>query len=151
MTTLAQRLHAGYAVTEAGCWEWKRSRNSRGCGLISERGVVLLAHRVSYEHHVGPIPDGMQIDHLCRNKACCNPSHLEPVTARENSHRRPDVHKSHCIHGHALTAENTILKKRPNGHPIRNCRTCANARARVPDGQLKRARNHAIAAQERAS
>lgn len=131
MSNLRERLHAGYAVTEAGCWQWKRSLNSRGYGLISERGVVLLAHRVSYELHVGAIPEGLQIDHLCRNKACVNPGHLEPVTARLNNLRRPDVHKSHCVHGHALTPDNTIVKRRANGHEIRNCRTCNNAQQRA--------------------
>jgi len=126
-----QRLHAGYAVTEAGCWEWKRSLNSRGYSLISVDGVVQLGHRVSYELHVGPIPEGLTIDHLCRNKACVNPEHLEPVTHKENHNRRPDVNKSHCINGHELTVENTILKKRPNGGTIRNCRTCNNEQQRI--------------------
>lgn len=150
MSSLAERLHGGYAVTEAGCWEWKRSRNSRGYGLISERGVVMLTHRVSYELHVGPIPDGMQIDHLCRNKPCCNPGHLEAVTCAENASRRPDAYKTHCLRGHELTPENMIVKARPNGRTIRNCRTCQRERARVPDSQLKRARNRAVLA-ERAS
>lgn len=100
MSDLAQRLHSGYAVTEAGCWQWKRSLNSRGYGLISERGVVLLAH-------------------------------LEAVTCAENASRRPDAYKSHCVHGHALTDDNVIVKRRPNGRTIRNCRTCANAQRRI--------------------
>jgi hypothetical protein len=145
MSDLAERFHAGYAVTEAGCWQWKRSLNSRGYGLISERGVVLLAHRVSYELQVGPIAEGLQVDHLCRNKACVNPAHLEPVTCAENASRRPDAYKTHCLRGHEMTPENTMVKARPNGRTIRNCRTCANDQRRVPDSQLKRARNHSLA------
>lgn len=110
--------------TEAGCWEWVGARSSSGYGTVWIGGVNYLPHRIAYELLVGPIPEGMQMDHLCRNKFCCNPSHVEPVTAKENMARRPDVRKSHCKHGHELTVENLIVKRRGSGRVERNCREC---------------------------
>lgn len=130
--TLAERLHAGYAVTEAGCWQWKRSLNSRGYGLISVKGVATLAHRVAHELLVGAIPEGMTVDHPCRNKACVNPDHFEIVTRGENSRRgSPGTDKTHCLRGHELAGDNLIIKPRPNGRVIRNCRECHREQARV--------------------
>jgi hypothetical protein len=79
--------------TPDGCWLWTAHVNPR-TGYVQFRiggrsGKMVLAHRWSYEHFVGPIPDGLQIDHLCRVRHCVNPSHLEPVTARENRLRQP--------------------------------------------------------------
>lgn len=76
----------------AGCWEWRRSLTKDGYGRIDmlvKHGVSYprMAHRISYETFVGPIPEGLQIDHLCRNRSCINPDHLEPVTAKENIRR----------------------------------------------------------------
>jgi len=127
---LPANMRAKIDVTDSGCWEWRGAVSSSGYGSAWADQRAQSAHRVTYELLMGPIPEGLQIDHLCRNKICCNPSHLEPVTCRENNLRRPGVHKSHCIHGHELTPENTIVKPRPSGRPIRNCRVCANARRR---------------------
>ena len=77
------------AVTPAGCWEWKLARNPRGYGLCFRRDWRGGAHRFTYTHLVGPIPDGLHLDHLCRNPPCVNPAHLEPVTPRENIMRQP--------------------------------------------------------------
>lgn len=130
VTDLPARMQAKITVTETGCWEWTAAANSRGYGQWGVDGVSRSTHRVAYELLVGPIPHELQIDHLCRNKRCCNPAHLEPVSAKTNNSRRPGVNKSHCVHGHALTPENTITKRAGNSI-IRNCRECSNARRRV--------------------
>lgn len=75
-----------------GCWEWQRSTNGVGYGKLMVDGHFVLAHRHYYERLVGPIPEGLHLDHLCRNPPCCNPAHLEPVTHRENI-RRGDAAK----------------------------------------------------------
>lgn len=73
--------------TQTGCWEWQRGKNERGYGVIRVGGRTKKAHRCYYEKYVGEIPGGMTIDHLCRNRACVNPDHLEPVTQTENVRR----------------------------------------------------------------
>lgn len=85
----AKRKHPHpYQVNEeTGCWEWMWCISSCGYGALKRDGRVLKAHRVYYERHKGPIPDGLQIDHLCRNRRCVNPAHLEAVTKTENLRR----------------------------------------------------------------
>lgn len=124
------RLLRRCVPAEGGCIVWEGCVNSRGYGVISLDGARVLTHRLSYEAHIGPIPDGLQIDHLCRNKRCVNPAHLEPVTGLENQ-RRAAASKTHCPRNHPLAGSNLILKKRPNGSFIRNCRTCNNAQQRA--------------------
>src|SRR5690606_13797613 len=80
---LTDRFWKKVTKTEADCWEWTGALNSRGYGCVGIDSKRYLTHRVAYEALVGPIPEGLTIDHLCRNKVCCNPAHLEPVTARE--------------------------------------------------------------------
>ena len=122
----AERFHQSYAVSNSGCWEWQKARDGDGYGLFKvgsrSDGSRRMArvHRWSYEHIIGPIPDGLQIDHTCRNRCCCNPAHLEPVTGRENTQRGWRKSKTHCKSGHPLSGENLIVS--PKGW--RSCRTC---------------------------
>jgi hypothetical protein len=124
--TLAERLAARIVITESGCWEWQGAKNDRGYGQIGVGRVKrFYTHRVSYELHVGPIPDGLQLDHLCRNTICCNPEHLEPVTARENMRRGRSPHMllglaNRCAKGHDLREVGYV---RPDGQG-RICKTC---------------------------
>lgn len=127
ITNLPRNMQNKIRVADSGCWEWIGARNSKGYGSVGVLGSSQSTHRVAYELLVGTIPEGLQIDHLCRNKACCNPEHLEPVTALVNTRRRPDIQKTHCIHGHEMTAENTVITRRkPDGYSIRVCRICKN-------------------------
>jgi hypothetical protein len=73
--------------TDTGCWEWIGTCQSNGYGAFAVAGKTLRAHRWAYEHFVGPIPVGLTIDHLCRNRTCVNPEHMEPVTSAENTRR----------------------------------------------------------------
>lgn len=102
-----------------GCWLWTGAKNGAGYGQISIEGRSTLVHRFSFEMHVGPIQQGMVLDHLCRTPACVNPAHLEEVTVKENTDRGAAL-ITHCPQGHAYTPENTRLRK--NGH--RGCRQC---------------------------
>lgn len=105
------------------CWEWTAFLTPDGYGRFGLDGAIVAAHRTAYELVVGPIPDGLQIDHLCRNRKCVNPDHLEPVTQLENARRGFWATKTHCKHGHEFTPENTYI--RPTG--ARQCRTCNRA------------------------
>lgn len=114
------------------CWIWHGSRLPDGYGQIRINGRTRGAHRVVYELLVGPIPDGLTLDHLCRTHACVNPRHLEPVTMRENTLRgvgpsARNATATHCHRGHEFTEANTHTW---NGH--RSCRACRglNYRAR---------------------
>jgi hypothetical protein len=108
------------------CWLWSGAKTGPGYGAINSggRGTPVLAHRLSYEMLVGPIPEGLVLDHLCRVRNCVNPAHLEPVTHAENLRRVPV--SPQCPHGHDFTPENT--GRNPNGGRV--CRTCKRSRER---------------------
>lgn len=83
-----KNFDAAFTIDEStGCWNWLKVKDSQGYGQISVSGKTKLAHRYSYERVHGIIPDGLYIDHLCRNKSCVNPVHLEPVTPAQNIQR----------------------------------------------------------------
>lgn len=133
-----QRLAELLAIDPAtGCHNFKGGKNAKGYGRFKvDRRTIALPHRLAYEFAKGPIPDGMVIDHLCRNPACCNPDHLEPVTAAENTRRGnsglKDAVKTQCPQGHAYDAANTGRSAK-GGRYCRICKreqTTRNSRAR---------------------
>lgn len=111
---------------EDGCWLWL-AHTAAGYGRfrLSNPRRIEGAHRVAYELLIGPIPEGLDIDHLCRNRSCVNPAHLEPVTRGENVRRGARGRLvTHCPQGHAYDEPNTYVD--PQG--LRHCRACRRAR-----------------------
>ena len=111
-----------------GCWEWQASTDRKGYGHMRVGGVLHKAHRLSYEHFVGPIRSGLVMDHLCRNPPCVNPLHLEPVTYQVNALRGFGPSAQHarrvdCINGHPLIPT--------PWHRGRYCKICASNRTRA--------------------
>lgn len=130
---LPPRFASKFSVDAAtGCWVWTACRLANGYGQYRlNTHLAVLVHRYAYELLVGPIPAGLEIDHLCKNRACCNPAHLEPVTRLENIRRSDHFdfgwlrNKTHCKRGHPFDEANT-------SHPSdgsRQCRTCIRMRA----------------------
>lgn len=118
-------------ILPSGCWLWHASIMTNGYGRLHNGVKGVLAHRYFYEQIMGPIPEGLSLDHLCRVRNCVNPFHLEPVTCGENLRRgetfiHRQIEKTHCPKGHPYAGENLKTYK---SH--RECRTCVNERKRV--------------------
>lgn len=118
------------------CLVWTGTVGNAGYGLIStggRQGKTVLVHRLAYELWVGPIPEGLTIDHVrargCRSKLCCEPAHLEPVTLLENIRRGPGSNQ-HCRKGHLFTPETTLYSNLKDGTRARQCKPCTNEHRR---------------------
>jgi hypothetical protein len=123
----AERFEARIERTES-CWNWTGFIDREGYGHHRRtHDGQRAAHRLAYELWTGPIPAGLTIDHLCRNRRCVNPAHLEAVTIGENIRRSREATKTYCVNGHEFDAPNTHV--RANGH--RECRPCMRDRARA--------------------
>ncbi len=123
------------------CWRWRGARHHRGGhGCFKVGGFNYIAHRVAYELVKGPIPDGLMLDHLCRNRACVNPDHLEAVSNRDNQMRgftlsSKNALKTSCVHGHPFSPENTRIVYR-RSHRERVCLACRRRTAKgAADGE----------------
>ncbi|MGL5935300.1 MAG: HNH endonuclease signature motif containing protein [Cetobacterium sp.] len=108
------------------CWKWERAKDGKGYGKLKRNGKYLLSHRYFYETCFGQVPKGLELDHLCRNRWCCNPDHLEAVTPRENK-----------LRGQSPAAQCARRLKCPRGHyydrvvsGTRRCRRCDRAAGR---------------------
>ena len=106
----------------SGCWIWTAALYAHGYGAFYYQNRVRLAHRVAYYLFKGEIPEGYELDHLCRVRCCVNPDHLEVVTRRENLLRSPitPVNRTHCPSGHEYTTDNVWLDQKSG----RRCKIC---------------------------
>lgn len=120
-------------VSDDGCWLWQGTQQQKGYGMrwdTAGKRMVYL-HRVNYEHFVAPIPDGHQIDHLCKKPPCCNPAHLDAVTPQENNRRSgsrsaKQARQTHCKNGHPFAGDNLLI----TASGRRACRTCNREKMR---------------------
>lgn len=137
-----RRFMSKFEETASGCWEWTAGIHKSGYGMFyGGRGQTTKAHRWGYMLFVGPIPEGLVLDHLCRNPKCVNPDHLEPVTQGENSRRgelglhmrEKSAQITTCPQGHPYDETNTLWRAgRPGGARRRVCRTCKRERQKPP-------------------
>lgn len=135
MKNILQRFCDKVEPQLIGCWKWSAAKNSKGYGYFgtSTKRGTMMAYRFAYEINKGKIPEGMEIDHLCRNTSCVNPNHLEAVTSRENIMRGNgfasiNAKKTNCVRGHEFSPKNTIKRERTGA---RRCRECANMYMRI--------------------
>lgn len=124
-----QRLMSSFVTTPGGCWEWTKALATNGYSKFFRDGRTLSGHRAMYELWVGPIPDGLHLDHLCVNRKCVNPAHLEPVTPKVNSER---ALRLLCPQGHVKDGVWAF-----NGY--RYCSTCRTAHRKRYEQQKRRA------------
>ncbi len=134
-----ERFWRRVTILDNGCWQWTGGQNSEGYGsftlqvITGQKRIQIGAHRWAYLHYVGLVPDRLVLDHLCRNRACVNPLHLEPVTEKVNALRgegqtAKNARKSHCKHGHKFECDNIAFETDSKGRISRRCRKCVRLR-----------------------
>ena len=153
--TPLERFQGRVVQDENACWMWTGATRPNGYGTFRADGFC-SSHRWSYAYFVGPIPDGYEVDHLCKSRACCNPEHLEAITMEENRRRQKES-KTHCAQGHEFSPDNTTYWTDTEGYKIRRCIACSRASslrqyAKDPARYAAEARRRrAVRAQERVS
>lgn len=141
MMTPLDRLRARTSVDSNGCWVSDLGITTAGYSQVSVnfgpcQNRLVMAHVLAWEELIGPVPEGQELDHACRNRACWNVMHLEPVTHGENVKRGRGAafwrDKMHCPRGHEYTPENTRVRPQSMGRPgtMRECRACGRERAK---------------------
>lgn len=139
------RFNKKYTVNHAtGCWEWNAGRNRQGYGTFMYAPKKhTSAHRWSYSHFKGPIPEGLQVLHSCDNPPCCNPAHLRVGDQSENmrecvaKRRFHWANKTHCPKGHPYNGINLSLEIQRGGYPNRICKECRRIRGRAYNARKK--------------
>ncbi len=132
-----ERLSRKFTVGD-GCWEWTAAKTTAGYAELMVGSRMWYGHRLLHEMFIGPIPAGYEVDHLCRNRGCVRPDHLEAVpphinNARSDSFSAVHARKSHCPQGHPYDEANTRMYR-----GSRRCRACSRARCRARRQRLKR-------------
>lgn len=140
-----------FLSSDHGCWLWTAAIANGGYSSFYWRKRRWTAHRLSYAEAYGPIPPGLEVDHLCRVRHCVNPSHLEAVTSRENvlrgiSPAADAARRTACSHGHSLTDPENVYPPVPSRPRARNCKTCARDRARAQRAAARASRKRELAA-----
>ena len=150
MATTEERFWKFVRKDDDGCWRWTSAVSPRyGVFWVGGSKRSMYAHRYAYELLVGPIPEGLQIDHLCENRLCVNPAHLEPTDGRTNTLRAShapaaiNAAKTHCAKGHPFDGDNLVMRG-----SRRRCRTCERTRARL-NARTRRAQRGLPAKPER--
>lgn len=141
--SLTEAAYRDVLMGGPGCWEAQNAHAGHGYHKTNFNGRIYYLHRLSWELLNGPIPNGLVIDHLCRNRACVRPSHMEVVTQEVNKARgvsppARNAKKTHCLNGHPLSGDNLMSWGKARGH--RYCRTCRAKYMREYERTRKRCR-----------